>query len=146
MGKFLVFTNAVDGRDDDYNQWYDEVHAVEMCALPEYTGVTRFKLTDAQMVPDQSHAMADVSYHFSNLWFAGQGEDWPLAQFYADETRSHLRWAVRIIPVPGKKAGESVVYGGLLGEAYVQPVSRFRADEFIRLGGRIPAPLQALRN
>src|SRR5215813_6121912 len=54
--------------------------------------------------------------------------------------------AVRIIPVPGKRAGESVVYGGLLGEAIVQPVSRFRADRFITLGGRIPAPLQALRN
>jgi hypothetical protein len=54
--------------------------------------------------------------------------------------------AVRIIPVPGKKAGESVVYGGLLGEAIVQPVSRFRSDRFITLGGRIPAPLLALRN
>ena len=54
--------------------------------------------------------------------------------------------AVRIIPVPGKKAGESVVYGGLLGEAIVQPVSRFRSDGFIGLGGRIPAPLQSLRN
>jgi uncharacterized protein (UPF0210 family) len=53
---------------------------------------------------------------------------------------------VRIIPVPGKQAGDAVNYGGLLGEAYVQPVSRFRADGFVRLGGRIPAPLQALRN
>lgn len=53
---------------------------------------------------------------------------------------------VRIIPVPGKKAGESVVYGGLLGEAYVQPVGAFGADRFVRLGGRIPAPIQALRN
>jgi uncharacterized protein (UPF0210 family) len=53
---------------------------------------------------------------------------------------------VRIIPVPGKKAGESVIYGGLLGEAYVMEVSRFRADAFITLGGRIPAPLLALRN
>jgi uncharacterized protein (UPF0210 family) len=34
----------------------------------------------------------------------------------------------------------------LLGEAYVQPVSAFRGDGFVRLGGRIPAPLQALRN
>jgi uncharacterized protein (UPF0210 family) len=54
--------------------------------------------------------------------------------------------AVRIIPVPGKKAGESVVYGGLLGEAYVQDVGRFGAGDFITLGGRIPAPLLALRN
>jgi uncharacterized protein (UPF0210 family) len=73
-----------------------------------------------------------------------------LAAIIADEIAigvfNNKTTGVRIIPVPGKKAGESVVYGGLLGEAYVMPVSRFRADEFIRLGGRIPAPLQALRN
>jgi uncharacterized protein (UPF0210 family) len=54
--------------------------------------------------------------------------------------------AVRIIPVPGKKVGEKVVYGGLLGEAPIMPVSRFRCDEFIRMGGRIPAPIISLRN
>lgn len=51
------------------------------------------------LVPSQSHAMADVDYHFSNLWFAVGNENWPLAQFYLNETRSHLRWAVRIRPV-----------------------------------------------
>ena len=50
-------------------------------------------------VPDQSHAMKDVAYHFANLWFAGQKQNWPLAEFYLSETRSHLRWAVRIIPI-----------------------------------------------
>src|SRR5436189_290814 len=50
-------------------------------------------------VPDQSHAMKDVAYHFTNLWFAGQKQNWPLAKFYCDETRAHLKWAVRIIPV-----------------------------------------------
>jgi hypothetical protein len=50
-------------------------------------------------VPDQSHAMKDVGYHFTNLWFAGQKQNWPLAKFYCDETRAHLKWAVRIIPV-----------------------------------------------
>ncbi|HEY2899819.1 MAG TPA: PFL family protein [Polyangia bacterium] len=73
-----------------------------------------------------------------------------LAAIIADEIAigvfNNKATAVRIIPVPGKKAGESVVYGGLLGEAIVQPVSRFRSDGFVRLGGRIPAPLQALRN
>jgi uncharacterized protein (UPF0210 family) len=73
-----------------------------------------------------------------------------LAAIIADEIAigvfNNKATGVRIIPVPGKQAGESVVYGGLLGEAYVQPVSRFRADGFVRLGGRIPAPLQALRN
>ena len=73
-----------------------------------------------------------------------------LAAIIADEIAigvfNNKATGVRIIPVPGKKAGESVVYGGLLGEAYVQAVGRFGADRFIRLGGRIPAPLQALRN
>jgi uncharacterized protein (UPF0210 family) len=54
--------------------------------------------------------------------------------------------AVRIIPVPGKEVGDKVVYGGLLGEAPIMPVSRFGSSEFIRLGGRIPAPLISLRN
>jgi hypothetical protein len=49
-------------------------------------------------VPDQSHAMTDVAMHFSNLWFAGEKENWPLADFFWSETRSHLAWAVRIIP------------------------------------------------
>jgi hypothetical protein len=57
-------------------------------------------------VPDQSHAMKDVGYHFANLWFAGQKRNWPLAKFYLDETRSHLKWAVRIIPIRKTKAGE----------------------------------------
>ena len=51
------------------------------------------------LVPSQSHAMMDVDYHFSNLWFAAANDNWPLAQFYLNETRSHLNWAVRIRPV-----------------------------------------------
>lgn len=58
------------------------------------------------MVPDQSHAMKDVAYHFSNLWFAGTNKNWPLAEFYLKETRSHLRWAVRIIPVRKTPQGQ----------------------------------------
>ncbi|MFZ5640745.1 MAG: PFL family protein [Bacillota bacterium] len=54
--------------------------------------------------------------------------------------------AVRIIPAPGKKVGDHVEFGGLLGRAPVMPVNRFSADEFVRRGGRIPAPIQSLRN
>jgi hypothetical protein len=50
--------------------------------------------------------MKDVGYHFANLWFAGQAKNWPLARFYLDETRSHLRWAVRVIPVRRTSSGE----------------------------------------
>jgi hypothetical protein len=60
------------------------------------------------MVPDQSHVMADVGYHFTNLWFAAERGNWPLADFYASETKSHLRWAVRIIPVRKDPAGREV--------------------------------------
>lgn len=57
---------------------------------------------------DQSHVMQDVGYHFSNLWFAGQHENWDLANFYWSETRSHLHWAVRIIPKRKDNAGQEV--------------------------------------
>jgi hypothetical protein len=60
------------------------------------------------IVPDQSHAMKDVAYHFANLWFAGQKKNWPLADFYWSETRSHLRWAVRIIPVRKDSQGHEI--------------------------------------
>ena len=54
--------------------------------------------------------------------------------------------AVRIIPVPGKQVGDEVEYGGLLGSAPVMPVHAQSAEAFIARGGRIPAPLQSLRN
>lgn len=57
-------------------------------------------------LPDQSHVMKDVGYHFANLWFAARTRNWPLAKFYMDETRSHLRWAVRVIPVRRTSGGE----------------------------------------
>ncbi len=54
--------------------------------------------------------------------------------------------AVRIIPVPGKSVGEMVEYGGLLGSAPIMPVNTFKCADFIRRGGRIPAPIHSLRN
>ena len=54
--------------------------------------------------------------------------------------------AVRIIPAAGKKAGDVVEFGGLLGHAPVMPVNGFGNKEFIDRGGRIPAPLHSLRN
>ena len=66
------------------------------------------------VVPDQSHAMSDVAYHFTNLYFAGDAGNWPLAQFYADELRSHLRWAVRVIPVRKDRDGREVDLTGIL--------------------------------
>ena len=54
--------------------------------------------------------------------------------------------AVRIIPAPGKTVGDRVEMGGLLGTAPVMPVHPESADSFILRGGRIPAPMQSLKN
>ncbi|MDL2258585.1 PFL family protein [Eubacteriales bacterium OttesenSCG-928-K08] len=54
--------------------------------------------------------------------------------------------AVRLIPAPGKVAGDSVEFGGLLGRAPIMPVNKYSCAEFIKRGGRIPAPIHSLRN
>lgn len=54
--------------------------------------------------------------------------------------------AVRLIPVPGKKAGEIAVFGGLFGQSPILEVQNNASNAFVRLGGRIPAPLQSFNN
>lgn len=55
--------------------------------------------------------------------------------------------ATRIIPVPGKKAGDKVYFGGLLGEAKIMEVPNSTlTDQFVRFGGRIPAPIHSMKN
>ena len=54
--------------------------------------------------------------------------------------------AVRLIPAPGRQVGDLVEFGGLLGSAPVQPVHPFSARDFVARGGRIPAPMQSLKN
>jgi len=66
------------------------------------------------LIPDQAHIMADVGDHFTNLWFAGQAGNWPLADFYLAETKSHLRWAVRRIPVRKDSRGQEIHLGNIL--------------------------------
>ena len=54
--------------------------------------------------------------------------------------------AVRLIPACGCKVGDTVSFGGLLGEAPVIPVGKYSPAAFIARGGRIPAPIQSLKN
>ena len=54
--------------------------------------------------------------------------------------------AVRLLPTPGKKVGDTVEMGGLLGSAPVMPVHKESSTEFVNRGGRIPAPLHSLKN
>src|SRR5437763_8596957 len=73
-----------------------------------------------------------------------------IAAIIADEmaigVMNNKTTAVRIIPAPGKDVGEQVEFGGLLGTAPIVPVNRFACADFIRRGGRIPAPIHSLRN
>ncbi|MBP5180842.1 MAG: PFL family protein [Clostridiales bacterium] len=54
--------------------------------------------------------------------------------------------AVRLIPVPGKKVGDEVQFGGLLGYAPIMEVNKASCADFIHRGGRIPAPIHSMRN
>lgn len=54
--------------------------------------------------------------------------------------------ALRIIPAIGKKVGEFVEFGGLLGKGPVMEINKFGCRDFINRGGRIPAPLHSLKN
>ena len=54
--------------------------------------------------------------------------------------------AVRVIPAIGKQVGEELSFGGLLGSGPVMPLSTYSPAKFIARGGRIPAPMQSLKN
>ncbi|MEO6809495.1 MAG: PFL family protein [Isosphaeraceae bacterium] len=74
-----------------------------------------------------------------------------LAALIADEVAigviNHKTTAVRVIPVPGKAAGERAVFGGLFGEMVILPIhAAGGSTAFVQHGGRIPAPLSSLRN
>jgi cytochrome c553 len=69
------------------------------------------------LVPDQAAVMSHLAYHFSNLWFAVEDENWPLADFYLSETRSNLKWAVRAKPLRKSPDGKETVDVKAIAEA-----------------------------
>jgi hypothetical protein len=78
-------------------------------------------------LPDQAHAMQDVGAQFANLWFAEQHQHWDLANFFWGETRSHLRWAVRIIPKRKDNAGHEVDLAAILQATENGPLTQLQA-------------------
>src|SRR5258705_13140769 len=58
--------------------------------------------------PSQSHTMSDVGYHWTNLWFAAEKKNWPLAQFYFEESRAHILWTIQLRPVRKGPDGSDV--------------------------------------
>lgn len=73
-----------------------------------------------------------------------------IAAIIADESAigmiNQKTTAVRIIPAPGKKVGDTVEFGGLLGTGPVMPVNNKKSTDFIKRGGRIPAPVHSFKN
>ncbi len=79
-----------------------ESEAAQIAALKAEVELLRGQL------PSQSHAMTDVDYQFTNLWFAARESNWPLASFYLNETRSHINWTVRLHPVRKLSSGQEL--------------------------------------
>jgi uncharacterized protein (UPF0210 family) len=74
-----------------------------------------------------------------------------LAAIIADEMAigviNRKTTAARLIPVPGKRAGDTAQFGGLLGHATIMPLRNGAApNRFVRYGGRVPAPIHSLVN
>jgi hypothetical protein len=80
-------------------------HAQAGAAPPDIAALQAEVEALRRQLPDQAHVMADVDYHFSSLWFAARNSNWPLAEFYLGETRSHLNWAVRMRPIRKLSSG-----------------------------------------
>ena len=67
--------------------------------LPTMESLPREVARLQALVPSNSHIMMDVQWHWTNLWFAGQAKNWPLAQYYFNESRGHIQWLIKKSPV-----------------------------------------------
>ena len=81
---------------------------------------------------------------------AGDTPSTTIAGIIADEAAigmvNQKTTAVRLIPVIGKKVGDTAEFGGLLGYAPIIPVNTFSCEKFVTRGGRIPAPIHSFKN
>ncbi len=118
--------------------------------VSEDAGMIR-AVTDGALNLEKLEAMTAVcSVGLDMIAVPGDVSEETIAAIIADEMAigvfNHKTTAVRIIPAAGKKVGDHVEFGGLLGRAPVMAVNSFSADNFVRRGGRIPAPIHSLRN
>jgi hypothetical protein len=76
---------------------------------PATAGETQKELQAAiSRLPNQAHEMTEVAYHFANLWFAADKQNWPLADYYLRQTRAFLELAVQAHPVRPISGGATV--------------------------------------
>ena len=100
---------------------------------------------------DKLEAMTCVcSVGLDMIAIPGDTSEATISAIIADEAAigmiNNKTTAVRLIPVPNKTVGDIVEFGGLLGYAPIIKVHPFSSEEFIRRGGRIPAPVRSLTN
>ena len=106
---------------------------------------------DGTLTIDKLEAMTCVcSVGLDMIAVPGSTSAETIAAIIADEAAVGMvnskTTAVRVIPVEGADVGDMVEMGGLLGSAPVMPVHEASSADFIARGGRIPAPLQSLKN
>ncbi len=106
---------------------------------------------DGSITFDKLEAMTCVcSVGLDMIAVPGDTPPETIAAIIADEAAigmiNRKTTAVRVIPAPGKRVGDFVEFGGLLGRAPVMALHRKSSARFVRRGGRIPAPLQAFNN
>lgn len=63
MGKMLVFSNAAEGRDDEYNKWYNEVHMKDVLSVAPFKSAERFDVSTVPGLPEPTHRYLAV-YEF----------------------------------------------------------------------------------
>jgi hypothetical protein len=107
LGGLVVWKLPAHGQTIVKDEGKTEAAKVDLTALNN--DVARLK----SIVPSNSHIMEDVSFHYSNLWFAGQKKNWPLAMFYYNESRNHIRWLLQKNPTTKTPEGEVVNLQGI---------------------------------
>ncbi|MCH5252367.1 MAG: PFL family protein [Lachnospiraceae bacterium] len=108
-------------------------------------------VTEGALTLEKLEAMTCVcSVGLDMIAIPGDTKETTIAGIIADEMAigmiNQKTTAVRLIPVQGKKVGEQVEFGGLLGYAPIMPVNSFACDDFVTRTGRIPAPIHSFKN
>ena len=139
---------------NDYKEMLadEEIDAVLVCSSTDTHADISIEAAKAgTLTIEKLEAMTAVcSVGLDMIVLPGEAPAETISAIIADEAAIGMvnskTTAVRIIPAPGKVVGDRVEMGGLLGSAPVMPVHGESAEDFIARGGRIPAPLQSLKN
>jgi len=111
-GVFLVACGALLGVAVDRG-WHDRMIPIVAAQqgrnpLPTMESLPAEVAQLKALVPSNSHIMMDVQFHWTNLWFAGQKKNWPLAQYWFNEMRGHIIWLTRKSPIIRGTDGKDV--------------------------------------